>query len=117
MNIVLVLLALSTVLGFATGLRFKVFAIAAVSVLIAVCSALVLRVHGFGAASGIFGIVGCLVVAQTAYIAGVLCGPASHMLGDDVSGGGPGNDRQRNVSEDDEGHDRRPPWPPSAPRE
>ncbi len=117
MDIVIVLLALSAALGFATGLRFKVFAIAAVSVLIAACSALVLRLHGFGAVSGTFGVVGCLLAGQIAYITALVRGSAPDVLGDDVSGGGPGDDRQRDVSEDDEGHDRRPPWPPSAPRE
>jgi hypothetical protein len=48
MDIALVLLAVSALIGAAAGLRFKAFALVPIALLIAFVSAAVLRVSGFG---------------------------------------------------------------------
>jgi hypothetical protein len=70
MVIVAMLLILSAFLGFATGLRFKVLAVALLSVLIVLSSAIVLVVFGFGLKNGTLAIVACLVVSQISYVVG-----------------------------------------------
>ena len=68
MDIALVLLAASALIGATAGLRLKVFALAPIALLIALVSAAVLRMHGFGSGSGIVIVVACLVLNQAAYI-------------------------------------------------
>ena len=68
MRAALILLALSAVIGFALGTRFSWLAIAASSVGLAIISAAVLQIIGFGALSGIAIIVACLTVTQLAYV-------------------------------------------------
>jgi hypothetical protein len=72
MSAALILLALSAVIGFALGTRFSWLAIAASSVGLAIISAAVLRIIGFGALSGIAIIVACLTVTQLAYVTGLV---------------------------------------------
>ncbi|RTL49148.1 MAG: hypothetical protein EKK40_15780 [Bradyrhizobiaceae bacterium] len=115
MDTVLILSALSAALGFATGLRFNVFAMAAVSVLLALGSAIVLRAHGFGAAGGILVVVVCLLASQIAYLAGVMSVRGAGILADDISGGRPDDNRQGDVGDDEKKQDPHPPRPPSAP--
>jgi hypothetical protein len=69
-TITFTLLMASAVLGLATGLFLRVWAIAPVSLLIAIASAVFLRSHGFGFAGGVSIMVGCLVISQVAYVAG-----------------------------------------------
>jgi hypothetical protein len=69
-TVVFTLLITSAVLGLATGLLFPVWAVALVSALIAILSAVALRTYGFGFAEGVSVMVGCLVISQTAYLAG-----------------------------------------------
>jgi phosphotransferase system glucose/maltose/N-acetylglucosamine-specific IIC component len=66
--IILILLALSTMLGTATGLTFKVQGLIPVSILIAILAAVALHSAGFGPVGGVLVIVACLVVAQLAYL-------------------------------------------------
>jgi hypothetical protein len=63
-----VLLALSSLIGAAAGLRFTVFALVPIATSLAFVSAAVLHINGFGAGSGIVVIMACLALNQAAYI-------------------------------------------------
>jgi hypothetical protein len=67
-----VLLALSAATGLALGTSFSWLAIAASSIGLAILSAAVLQVTGFGALSGIAIIVACSTVNQLAYVMGLV---------------------------------------------
>ncbi len=69
MTVALILLIASALLGFATGLFFRVSVLLLLSVLIAIFSAILLRANGFGFARGVAITVGCLVLSQITYIA------------------------------------------------
>jgi hypothetical protein len=71
MTAVIVLLALSALIGFAVGTSFSWLAIAASSTGIAVLSSAILQIQGFGADAGIVIVVACLTVSQIAYLASV----------------------------------------------
>ena len=68
MGITLVLLAASALIGAITGLRLKVFALVPIALLIALVSAAVLHMNGFGPGSGIVIIIAGLSLNQAAYI-------------------------------------------------
>jgi hypothetical protein len=68
MNAVIVLLALSALIGFAIGASFSWVAIVISGVALAAISAAALHIQGFGALSGIATIVACLTVNQMAYL-------------------------------------------------
>ena len=68
MGSTLVLLAASALIGAAAGLRLKVFALVPIALLIALVSAAVLHMNGFGPGSGIVIIIACLGLNQAAYI-------------------------------------------------
>lgn len=68
-TVALILLIASTLLGCATGLFFKVWALVPVSLLVAILSALSLQARGYGFAGGVSIAIGCLVISQLAYIA------------------------------------------------
>jgi hypothetical protein len=70
MTLAFILLVTSAILGLATGLVFRVWALALVSLSIAIASAISLGVHDFGFAAGVSVTIGCLVISQIAYIAG-----------------------------------------------
>jgi hypothetical protein len=72
MTVVIVPLALSALIGFALGAWFSWPAIVACSIGLAMLSAAVLQITGFGALSGIAIIVACLTVNQLAYVMGVV---------------------------------------------
>jgi hypothetical protein len=72
MGAVLILLALSVLLGFVLGGRFSWLGIGAVGIALALLAAAVLHLQGFGALSGIAIIVVCLTVNQVSYLAGWL---------------------------------------------
>ena len=72
MTFVFILLVTSAIVGLATGLVFRVWAMALVSLLVAVASAISLHAHGFGFAGGVSVTIGCLVISQIAYVAGGL---------------------------------------------
>ena len=72
MSAAFILLTLSAATGLALGMLFSWLAIAASSIGLAILSAAVLQITGFGALSGIAIIVACLTVNQLAYAAGVV---------------------------------------------
>lgn len=69
---IITLLILSAMLGLATGLLFRIWTMAFVSLLIAIAAAVALQTDGFAMVGGIAVIVGCLVISQVAYVAGAL---------------------------------------------
>jgi hypothetical protein len=68
-TVALILLIASALLGFATGFFFKVWALAPISLLIAILSAICLKARGYGFAEGVSITIGCLVISQVTYIA------------------------------------------------
>jgi hypothetical protein len=114
MDIALILLAVSALIGAAVGLRLKAIALAPIALLIAVVSAAVLRMHGFGPGSGIIIVIACVVLNQAAYLLVELLGlrsGESYLLWDDVADGEPDPDREQDV--DDDHGDKKPPAPRS----
>ncbi|GLR87103.1 hypothetical protein [Bradyrhizobium iriomotense] len=105
---ILILLVLSTMMGIATGLTFKVQGLIPVSVLIAISTAVVLRSAGFGPVAGVSAIAACLVVAQLAYLAATffLCKRAL-LLHDEIDGD-PGKPGKQNISGQDKQRQARP---------
>ncbi|MHC2622971.1 phosphoglycerol transferase MdoB-like AlkP superfamily enzyme [Bradyrhizobium huanghuaihaiense] len=69
MTIAIVLIVASALLGIATGRVFRIWALVMISPLIAIVSAIVLRVYDFGMVGGVTVIAICLAVAQLAYFA------------------------------------------------
>jgi uncharacterized membrane protein YkgB len=103
-TIVFALLITSAVLGLATGLVFRVWTIALVSLLIAILSAVALRAHGFGFARGVSVMIGCLVISQIAYVAGAFIMSRSdnaESLTQEEVDGHPNNRGEQDVSDDD----------------
>ncbi|MDR6302554.1 nitrogen fixation-related uncharacterized protein [Nitrobacter vulgaris] len=96
MDIVLILLSISALIGTIAGLCFKVFVLVPIALLIVLVAAAVLRKHGFGPGSGIAIIVAGLVVNQVAYalIQIGLGANASAPSFDDVTDGEPPPDRK-----------------------
>jgi hypothetical protein len=72
MSAALILLVLSAATGLVLGMLFSWFAIAASSIGLAILSAALLQITGFGALSGIAIIVACLTANQLAYVAGLV---------------------------------------------
>jgi hypothetical protein len=72
MTVVLLLLALSALIGFGLGTWLRWPAIAASSVGIAVLSSAILQIEGFSALPGIAIVVACLTVSQMGYVAAFL---------------------------------------------
>jgi len=103
-TIVFTLLIASAVLGFVTGLIFRVWAIAVVSLPIALFSAIFLRAQGYGFAGGVTVIIICLVICQTAYFAGIFMRPSSYgaaNLTQEEVDGDPGNHGEQDIRDDD----------------
>jgi hypothetical protein len=71
LSVILVLLALSAVIGVVLAKWFSWFGIAASSCGLALLSSIVLHLQDFGALLGMAIIVTCLIVHQIAYLAGV----------------------------------------------
>jgi hypothetical protein len=78
MNAVILLLALSSVTGFAIR-SLSWLALGACGVMLAALSSATLHVQGFSALPGIVIVVACLTVNQIAYVAGVLAGQSRPM--------------------------------------
>ena len=76
MTAIILLLALSALVGFALGTSFSWLAIAASSAGIAVLSSAILQIQGFDTLPGIALVVACLTVNQMAYLAGVFRPPS-----------------------------------------
>ena len=79
---VLILLALSVLIGLVLGGRFSWLGIGAVGIALALLAAAVLQLQGFGALSGIAIIVACLTVNQVSYLVGWLAAPRDNPLQD-----------------------------------
>jgi hypothetical protein len=102
MDIALVLLSTSALIGAIAGLRFKVFVLVPIALLIVLVSAAVLHMHGFGPGSGIAVTVACLVVNQASYtlIQIGLGASASDLSFDEVTDGKPAPGRKQAVDDD-----------------
>jgi hypothetical protein len=72
MGSILILLALSALLGFVLASYFSWPAILVAGAVLAPLSAIVLQNQGFGALSGISVIVACLTINQVAYVVGTI---------------------------------------------
>lgn len=112
MDIALILLVASALIGAVAGLRFKVLVLVPIALLIALVSAAVLRMYGFGAGSGIVTIAACLVLSQTAYLL-VQTSPRSSAFDpsfDDVTDGVPSPSPEQAIDGDHSDHgDQKPP--------
>ena len=108
--IVPVLLSTSALIGAIAGLRFKVFVLVPIALVVVLVSAAALRLQGFGPGSGIVIIVACLVVNQAAYafIQIGLWSGASDLSFYDVTDGEPAPDRKQAI-DDDHGDQKSPP--------
>ncbi len=98
--IVLVLLFTSALIGAAAGLRFKVFVLVPIALLVSFVSAVVLHENDFGAGSGNATIIVCLVLSQAAYIIVQILTPANRLIPDDVANDEPSTDREHGVRSD-----------------
>lgn len=112
MDIVLIFLSISALIGTIAGLRFKVFALVPIALLLVLVSAAVLRKHGFGLRSGIAIMVAGLVLNQAAYalIQIGLGADTSDPSFDAVTDGEPAPDREQDI--DDDHGDQKPPSRP-----
>jgi hypothetical protein len=104
MDIVSILLFTSALIGAVAGLRFKVFVLVPIAVLIAVVSSAVLHTNDFGTGSGIATIIACLVLNQAAYVIIQIFIPATNLLFDDVADGEPSAGREQGVRGDNGDH-------------
>jgi hypothetical protein len=96
MAIVAILLSTSALVGAAAGLRFKVFVLVPLAILISLVSAAVLHWNDFGTGSGIATIIACLVLNQAAYLIVQIFTPAD-LLSHDVADGEPSPSREQGV--------------------
>jgi hypothetical protein len=97
-NVTIILAMLgSAIIGLAIGLFFRVWAILLVSPLISIVATIVVRADGFDIFAGVPIVIGCLVIAQIAYMLAVL---RLHKWGisvQDEPDGDPGEHRQQDV--------------------
>ena len=115
MDIALILLAASALVGAAAGLQMKALALVPIA---AVFSAAVLHVNGFEPGSGIVIIIGCLVLNQAAYVLVQIFGLSSryHLSVDDDADRVPASRREQAI-DDNHGNQRPSPFRPySNPR-
>ena len=70
MNAILVLLAMSALVGLVLGAYFRLSALVVSGMILAIFAAMVLQNEGFGFLAGIAIIVVCLTVNQIAYLIG-----------------------------------------------
>jgi hypothetical protein len=112
--IIAVLVVTSALIGAAAGLRFKVFTLVPIAILIALASAAVLHRNDFGAVSGIATIIACLVVNQAAYIIVQIFTPAADLLSNEVSDSDPSSGREQGVRSDNGDYRNQKPSPTGA---
>ena len=98
--IVPVLLFTSALIGAAAGLRYKVFVLVPITMVIVLFSASVLHMHGFRPGSGIFIMVACLVVNQAAYMIVQILAPPAPLLSHDGADGVPSSGGEQAVRGD-----------------
>ncbi|MGY8662409.1 hypothetical protein Q3C01_08580 [Bradyrhizobium sp. UFLA05-109] len=96
MTIILALLG-SAIIGLATGLFFRVWAMVLVSPANAVLAAIVLQASGFGFFAGVSVVIGCLVVGQIAYMLSAFCVHKEDISVHDEAYGDPGVHRHQDV--------------------
>jgi hypothetical protein len=119
MIIVLVALAASALLGLATGLVFRWWAIAIVAPLIAFVSAIALAFHGFGFPEGVLVTAACLFISQIAYFVGVVLESRvgiANFLADDVFDDEPDDNREQKIAGEQEDQRREHPSRPPPPK-
>lgn len=97
MTIAFVLIVASALVGAATGYVFKIWALVLISPLIAIFSAIVLRIYEFGMMAGITIIAICLAVCQLAYLAATYLLDGQNISSDDEVDGEPGEQSQRKI--------------------
>ena len=95
-----VLLFTSALIGAAAGLRYKVFVLVPIALLIALGSAAVLHMNDFRTESGIAAITACLVLNQAAYMIVQICAPPAHLISDDKADSVPSSGREQAVRRD-----------------
>lgn len=100
MTVIPILLLASAALGLLTGLFYRVWAIGALSVLIAFFSALALRLAGIGFAVSVAIGVLCLIVCQLAYVLGSLGSLKRANLSQDEIDGSAGREGEENVDDE-----------------
>ncbi len=102
MAIALIFLAASALIGAAAGLYLKALALVPIASLLAVFSAAALHVNGFGPRSGIFIVIGCLILNQAAYLVVQVLGSrlVSDPSFDNVTDGEPRAGRQHAIEDD-----------------
>ena len=101
-TVVLILLIASALLGFATGLLFRILALLPLSLLLAVLSAISLQASGFGFVRGVLTTIGCLVFSQIAYLAaGIVMLRGTESLTKEVDGD-PDRGGEHDISDQDE---------------
>jgi len=98
----LVVLFASAIVGLATGLFFRVWALLLVSPAIAILAAIVLQISGFGFWTGIPIIVGSLISGQLAYMVAVFHLHKGELSAQDDVDGGPGQHCQHGIGKHDE---------------
>jgi hypothetical protein len=69
LTVAFVLIAASALVGIAAGFVFRIWALVVIAPLIAIFSAVVLRVYEFGMVAGVIVIAICLAACQLAYLA------------------------------------------------
>ena len=105
MIIVLVALGASALLGLATGLVFRWWAIAVASPLVALGSAIALAAHGFGFLEGVLVTFACLFVSQLAYFVGVSLesrAGIANFLAENAFDDEPGDNREHDITGEQE---------------
>lgn len=112
------LLATCSLAGLAVGLIGPLWLIVVTTALIAVLSAVITWLQGFGALGGIAFVTGCLVACHACYMAGRFVGKQyglPDLSAQDGIDGEPGDTSQRSIADDDR-HNRKPPSRPSPPQ-
>lgn len=100
MNVVWLVVAASALLGLATGLGLRVWAMVPVSLAVALVSAWVANSQGFGFTDGVLAVMACLFVCQAAYIAVWITGQGPEkFLADDAIDDKPDDDREDGIGD------------------
>jgi hypothetical protein len=95
--IAFVLIVASALVGVATGYVFQIWALVLVSPLIAVLSAVVLRIYEFGLVAGVTVIAICLAACQLAYLAATYLLHARDISSHDEVDGEPGEISEQKI--------------------
>lgn len=96
------LLLASLIVGLATGLYFRVWALLLISPLLAIVAAVVLQTSDFGLWTGVPIVVACLVVSQMAYLLTTLVLYRGELSIQDQVDGAPGKRGERDVADQGE---------------